>query len=246
MYCKYCHKKITNDSLFCAHCGHSTKSTYRLWLPPNMTLSNKKVEIIQMDISELIKQKKELTHTINLINESIQDTNKQRLLKEIIKLEKDKEKLLNSTQRLSDEVNRLSFQKEMLEIEINEIKNKKSTISTSNCDTSFSIEYFDNIPSGLDFVDTLVLGCTHYPLLRSTIKRLMGEDVTLINPAYETAIELKALLEKEDLICCPGVCQPEEKYQFYVSDLAEKFTNFASSILPRQVKETKKIDIENY
>ena len=96
------------------------------------------------------------------------------------------------------------------------------------------------------YVDTLVLGCTHYPLLRSTIKRLMGEAVTLINPAYETAIELKSLLEKEDLICCPGVCRTEERYQFYVSDLADKFTNFASSILPQQVKETKNIDIENY
>lgn len=44
------------------------------------------------------------------------------------------------------------------------------------------------------YIDTLVLGCTHYPLLRSTMRRLMGEDVTLVNPAYETAIELRGLL----------------------------------------------------
>ena len=40
-------------------------------------------------------------------------------------------------------------------------------------------------------IDTLVLGCTHYPLLRSTIGEVMGEQVTLVNPAYETARELK-------------------------------------------------------
>lgn len=96
------------------------------------------------------------------------------------------------------------------------------------------------------YVDTLVLGCTHYPLLRSTIKRLMGEEVTLVNPAYETAIELRDLLEEKDLLCDEGAAEAGEKYQFYVSDLAEKFTNFASAILPEQVRETKKIDIETY
>ena len=33
-------------------------------------------------------------------------------------------------------------------------------------------------------VDTLILGCTHYPLLRSTVRKIMGDDVILINPAY--------------------------------------------------------------
>ncbi len=37
-------------------------------------------------------------------------------------------------------------------------------------------------------IDTLVLGCTHYPLLRNTIGEIMGESVTLVNPAYETQI----------------------------------------------------------
>lgn len=95
------------------------------------------------------------------------------------------------------------------------------------------------------YIDTLVMGCTHYPLLRSTLARLMGEDVTLINPAYETAMELKGLLRENDL-----TCQPEGregvKYQFFVSDMAERFKSFATSILPGEVKETKKINIEEY
>jgi glutamate racemase len=96
------------------------------------------------------------------------------------------------------------------------------------------------------YIDTLVLGCTHYPLLRSTMRRLMGDEVTLVNPAYETAIELKELLTEQNLLRDPAADVDGEKYQFYVSDLAEKFTNFATSILPNEVKETKKINIEEF
>ena len=96
------------------------------------------------------------------------------------------------------------------------------------------------------YIDTLVLGCTHYPLLRSTLRRLMGEDVVLVNPAYETAIELKQLLEERGLERDGTEPLQGEKYQFFVSDLAEKFTSFSTSILPNEVKETRKIDIENY
>ncbi|MCI8577042.1 MAG: glutamate racemase [Lachnospiraceae bacterium] len=96
------------------------------------------------------------------------------------------------------------------------------------------------------YIDTLVLGCTHYPLLRSTLGRLMGEHVTLVNPAYETALELRKLLQDHGLDREPDAVEDGEKYQFFVSDLAEKFTDFATAILPNEVRETKKIDIENY
>ncbi len=46
-------------------------------------------------------------------------------------------------------------------------------------------------------VDTLVLGCTHYPLIRNAIKRFVGEDVNLVNPAFETAKSLKELLTQQ-------------------------------------------------
>lgn len=96
------------------------------------------------------------------------------------------------------------------------------------------------------YIDTLVLGCTHYPLLRSTVRRIMGEDVVLVNPAYETAIELRDLLKRNGMNRDPEAAFEGEQYQFFVSDLAEKFTDFATSILPNQVKETKRIEIENY
>lgn len=97
------------------------------------------------------------------------------------------------------------------------------------------------------YIDTLVMGCTHYPLLRSTIARTMGSDVTLVNPAYETAVQLRTLLKSMEMNCEEDKeLALEEKYQFFVSDMAEKFRSFATSILPKEVKETVKINIEEY
>ena len=95
-------------------------------------------------------------------------------------------------------------------------------------------------------VDTLILGCTHYPLLRSTIRRLIGEEVTLVNPAYETAIELKRMLSELSLACDEDVEKEKPKYQFFVSDGEEKFKVFANSILPYDIETTKCINIEEY
>lgn len=95
-------------------------------------------------------------------------------------------------------------------------------------------------------IDTLILGCTHYPLLRSTVGRIMGESVNLVNPAYETAIELRSLLEKQGIANDGNHAKGEEKYQFYVSDAAEKFMQFANSILPYDIENTQLIPIEEY
>ena len=93
-------------------------------------------------------------------------------------------------------------------------------------------------------VDTLVLGCTHYPLLRSTVGRVMGPDVNLVNPAYETALELKELLAKKKLANVKEVDSPSLMYRFYVSDAAEKFKDFANTILPFDIKTTKQSNID--
>lgn len=95
-------------------------------------------------------------------------------------------------------------------------------------------------------IDTLIMGCTHYPLIRSTIRKVMGDKVNLINPAYETAIELKNLLERDNLANKCDVDSPSSMYRFYVSDAEEKFKLFANSILPFDITMTKQINIENY
>lgn len=95
-------------------------------------------------------------------------------------------------------------------------------------------------------IDTLILGCTHYPLIRSTVRRIVGEGVTLVNPAYETARELKELLGKEGLLSEKPQELGTNRYQFYVSDMADKFQTFANSILKYGILSAKTINIENY
>uniref|UniRef100_UPI0040576E35 glutamate racemase n=1 Tax=Acetatifactor sp. TaxID=1872090 RepID=UPI0040576E35 len=95
-------------------------------------------------------------------------------------------------------------------------------------------------------IDTLILGCTHYPLIRSTLGRIMGEDVTLVNPAYETARELKELLTKKEILNEETPKLGENQYQFYVSDGAEKFKRFANSIIKYGILSAKTINIEEY
>lgn len=94
-------------------------------------------------------------------------------------------------------------------------------------------------------IDTLILGCTHYPLLRSRIREYMGDGVNIVNPAYETAMDLKALLEEYDM-ANDSIKAEHAAYDFYVSDAAEKFRQFANSILPYDIETTKQINIEEY
>lgn len=110
---------------------------------------------------------------------------------------------------------------------------------------SVTIEVADRYLSELKGygVDTLVLGCTHYPLLRHTIQKVMGDGVHLVNPAYETALTLKHVLESQ------GLEQQEwrkPQHEFYVSDGADKFRTFANTILPCEVVETNAVNIEQY
>lgn len=95
-------------------------------------------------------------------------------------------------------------------------------------------------------IDTLIMGCTHYPLLQPTIARMMGDAVCLVNPAYETAVELKRVLERENIGNVREVDSPSSMYRFYVSDAADKFKAFANSILPFDITMTQQIDIEQY
>ncbi len=95
-------------------------------------------------------------------------------------------------------------------------------------------------------IDTLILGCTHYPLIRSTLGRIIGEDVTLVNPAYETARELKELLAQKGLLNEEAPKLGENQYRFYVSDGAEKFKRFANSIIKYGILSAKTINIEEY
>ena len=95
-------------------------------------------------------------------------------------------------------------------------------------------------------IDTLILGCTHYPLIRSTVGKVMGDKVTFVNPAYETAIELKRLLENHNMLQDEKPALGTNQYQFFVSDGADKFQQFANNIFKYGVLAVKQINIEEY
>lgn len=95
-------------------------------------------------------------------------------------------------------------------------------------------------------IDTLILGCTHYPLIRQTIGRIIGKEVSLVNPAYETAMELKRVLDAQGILNEKEPALGVNRYQFYVSDAAEKFKRFANSIIKYGILSAKTIPIEEY
>lgn len=81
-------------------------------------------------------------------------------------------------------------------------------------------------------IDTLIMGCTHYPILREVIGNVMGKDITLIDSGRETACYAAQMLHKQDALCGKGQT-PE--CTFYVSDRVEGFSRAASIFLGHNV-----------
>lgn len=89
-------------------------------------------------------------------------------------------------------------------------------------------------------IDTLVLGCTHYPLLRNTIQKVIGENVQLIDSGVETARVVKKILEDNDLL---NQSELKPDYKFYVSDLPQQFKKIGEMFLERSIESLIKIDL---
>ena len=82
-------------------------------------------------------------------------------------------------------------------------------------------------------VDTLILGCTHFPLLAPIIQRELGDEVTLIDAGHETAIHCAKVLTEQDALTDKKIGQ----CRFFVSDRPEGFTRTAEIFLGRSVSE---------
>jgi glutamate racemase len=91
-------------------------------------------------------------------------------------------------------------------------------------------------------VDTLVLGCTHYPILRYTIKKIVGPDIKLVNPAFEAAKDLKKLLTDKNIMN-ENFSQPSCEY--YVSDAPDRFRMIAGNFLKKDIENLHEIAIDN-
>jgi glutamate racemase len=90
-------------------------------------------------------------------------------------------------------------------------------------------------------IDTLVLGCTHYPLLKKTLAKAAGKKVKIVDSAEETARSLHRNLEMH------GVeMNGHGGGKYYVSDLSRKFKEQAQRFLGRHIPKVEKIFIEKY
>lgn len=90
--------------------------------------------------------------------------------------------------------------------------------------------------------DSLILGCTHYPYLKSIIQEVMGPSVRLVDSGEETATRVQQVLEKMGLLNesngDPG------RHKFYVSDFPQKFEETASRFLGRPLDKLFKVELE--
>lgn len=91
-------------------------------------------------------------------------------------------------------------------------------------------------------IDSIVLGCTHYPILKRCISQVVGEKVTIVDPAKATAIKMQQFLECNDMLTDATTT---DKHTFFVSDNNQQFDSLCLKVLKQSYK-AEKIDIEKY
>jgi glutamate racemase len=87
-------------------------------------------------------------------------------------------------------------------------------------------------------IDTLILGCTHYPLLKPLITEVMGPSVTLVDSAEETAREVAARLEADGIVRANG----PGSTSFFVTDAPDRFARIGQRFLGARVESAVRID----
>jgi len=90
-------------------------------------------------------------------------------------------------------------------------------------------------------IDTLVLGCTHYPILSDVIQKVVGSKVTLIDSGVASSEVIKSELEKLDLLSDSNKPCVQE---YYVSDIPSKFKEVAELFLGKEIDQVHKVDLE--
>ena len=100
--------------------------------------------------------------------------------------------------------------------------------------------------------DAVILGCTHYPLLRSMLSRIMGVEVQLVNPdsvlvnsSIEAVLRIRDVLSERGLNAQPDRQPAGERGAFYVSDDTEGFAGNARRFLGRDIT-AELVDIDRY
>ncbi len=94
-------------------------------------------------------------------------------------------------------------------------------------------------PLKLAKIDTLVLGCTHYPILSNIIEKVFDNSVTLIDSGVATAIEVERVLDEKNL---KNTSKHKANMQFFVSDIPHKFTEVGERFLGQKLGRVRKAE----
>jgi len=89
--------------------------------------------------------------------------------------------------------------------------------------------------------DTLVLGCTHYPVIKEVISRVVGEKIMLVDSAHETAAEVERVLAERAL---RSVVDRPGRITVYVTDIPYLFKEVGERFLRRPMERVERIDLE--
>ncbi len=89
------------------------------------------------------------------------------------------------------------------------------------------------IPLKMRGIDTLILACTHYPLLKKIIAEKAGKRVRLVDPSEEVAIEVAEYLSRQENVA--GVVEPNGEPEVWVSDITPNFERIAGMFLNRKI-----------
>ncbi len=90
-------------------------------------------------------------------------------------------------------------------------------------------------------IDTLILGCTHYPILKNIIQEIIGENVKLIDSGSAASSEV------ENYLSGRGIKNPSNNlgfHEYYVSDVPKKFKTIAERFLGKEIENIHKVDLE--
>lgn len=90
-------------------------------------------------------------------------------------------------------------------------------------------------------IDTLILGCTHYPFLIDSIKRIMGKNCQVLDSPQIVAEKLKNYLERHPEI--GSKLSKNKKRIYYTTDDPQKFKQFSGKFLGENIKEVEKIEL---
>lgn len=145
-------------------------------------------------------------------------------------------------------INSGAYQKEIRKL------NKKSKVYSQSCSMFVQLaedgwtdnqvakltakEYLSDLKKSS--IDTLIMGCTHYPILRDTIQETVGKKIQLIDPGEETAKEAQRILEDNSLL------NPQKKngyHKFFVTDFPVNFKQISERFLGKKIKEVKKVKL---